>query len=107
MNALSPGELAARLSTPNDSTLLDVRKAAALHSAGRTLPGALWRDPALWLEWKDSVASDKPVVVYCAHGQEISQALAMALQVMGRDVAYLRGGYGAWVEAGLATQAIA
>lgn len=107
MNALSPKELALRLAAPDAFTLLDVRKGQALRNTGRTLPGAAWLDPALWLEWKDGVAGDKPVVVYCAHGQEISQALATALQVMGRDVAYLRGGYAAWVEADFPTEAAA
>ena len=48
-----------------------------------------------------------PVVMYGAHGQEISQALAMTLSVMGCDVANLCGGYAAWAAAGFPTNAVA
>jgi thiosulfate sulfurtransferase len=107
MAPISAKELSHRLTTRAPFTLLDVRKVQALKNAGgQALPGAKWLDPALWLDWKDSVPSDKPVVVYCAHGQEISQALTTALNVMGRDAVYLTGGYGAWVEAGFSTQTL-
>ncbi|QCB47604.1 rhodanese-like domain-containing protein [Hydrogenophaga sp. PAMC20947] len=98
--AISVSALAERMKARSALTLLDVRKMAALRSAGHHLPSAQWRDPAMWLDWKDSVPADVPVVVYCAHGQEISQALATALRVMGREVVFLEGGYEAWVQAG-------
>jgi thiosulfate sulfurtransferase len=106
MTCISTEELAKKMAeTTGAFTLLDVRKAQALHNAGgQMLVGAQWLDPALWLDWKDTVPTDKPVVVYCAHGQEISQALTTALSVMGRDAVFLKGGYGAWVGAGLPTQ---
>ena len=108
MAGISTEELSQRLAGSTAFTLLDVRKVQALENAGgQALPGAQWLDPALWLDWKDAVPSDRPVVVYCAHGQEISQALTTALSVMGRDAQYLKGGYGAWVEAGLPTQPLA
>ncbi len=97
---ISVGELADRFKAGSVFTLLDVRKAVALKNAGHGLPGAQWYDPAAWLDWKDGVSGEAPVVVYCAHGQEISQALATALRVMGRDVVFLDGGYAAWVQAG-------
>ena len=100
ITAMSVSALAERLNAGPAICLLDVRKAAALQGAGHRLPGAEWRDPALWLDWKDSVPADRPVVVYCAHGREISQALTTALRVMGREVVFLEGGYAAWVQAG-------
>jgi rhodanese-related sulfurtransferase len=102
ITAISVSALAERLNAGSKPCVLDVRKAAARKNAGHSLPGAKWLDPALWLDWKDSVPSDRPVLIYCAHGQEISQALATALQVMGRDVVFLAGGYAAWAEAGQA-----
>ena len=108
MTHISVEALSLRIAGPSLFTLLDVRKPQALKSAGgQALPGAQWLDPALWLDWKDSVPGDKPVVVYCAHGQEISQALTTALSVMGRDAVYLTGGFSAWVGAGLRTQTLA
>jgi thiosulfate sulfurtransferase len=106
MHFVSTEALAQRLAGAAPVMLLDVRKAQALDAAGgRTLPGAQWQDPALWLTWKDDVPADRLVVVYCAHGQEISQALTTALCVMGRDAVCLRGGYAAWAAAGLPTVA--
>ena len=107
MATISSKELSQRMADTASFTLLDVRRKQALQGAGnQVLPGAQWLDPALWLDWKDSVPSDKPVVLYCAHGHEISQALTTALNVMGRDAVYLTGGYGAWVEAGFSTQTL-
>lgn len=99
MNALSPQALTTALSDAQAPLLLDVRRAAARNKSARQIPGALWRDPALWLDWKDEIAARGPVVLYCAHGQEISQALTTALQVLGARALFLEGGFSAW-EAG-------
>jgi rhodanese-related sulfurtransferase len=99
MNAISPEALTTALSDAQAPLLLDVRRAAARNKSARQIPGALWRDPALWLDWKDEFAARGPVVLYCAHGQEISQALTTALQVLGARAVFLEGGFAAW-EAG-------
>lgn len=85
-----------------DFTLLDVRRAAARSSQGGQIAGTRWLDPALWLDWKDGIASDKPVLLYCAHGHEISQGLTAALRAMGVDARHLQGGFSAWQAAGQA-----
>ncbi len=99
MNALTPEALAKALSGAQAPLLLDVRRAAARQKSGRQIPGTEWRDPAQWLGWKDEIAARGPVVLYCAHGQEISQALTTALQVLGARAVFLKGGFAAW-EAG-------
>jgi rhodanese-related sulfurtransferase len=86
-------------------TLLDVRRAAARRSDGADIAGATWRDPALWLDWKDGVVADRPVALYCAHGHEISQGLVAALRAMNVDARHLVGGMAAWRQAGLAVTA--
>ena len=83
-------------------TLIDVRRAAARNAQGVTIAGARWHDPAAWLDWKDAVATDLPVVVCCAKGHEISQALATALRVLGADARYLVGGIEGWIAEGRA-----
>ena len=80
--------------------LLDVRRARARAADGSDIEGALWLDPASWLDWKDNVAElapqGAPVVVYCAHGHEISQGLTAALRAMDIDARHLEGGLSAW-----------
>src|SRR5262245_20665123 len=80
--------------------LLDVRRAQARASDGNDIEGALWLDPAQWLDWKDRIAAmaprGAPVVVYCAHGHEISQGLTAALRAMDIDARHLDGGISAW-----------
>ncbi|MFP8780770.1 rhodanese-like domain-containing protein [Hydrogenophaga sp. RWCD_12] len=99
MHAISPEALTKALSDAQPPLVLDVRRAAARTKSGRQITGAVWRDPALWLDWKDEIAQRAPVVLYCAHGQEISQALTTALQVLGARAVFLDGGFAAW-EAG-------
>lgn len=107
MTSLSPEALTKALSAPQAPLLLDVRRAAARNQSARQIPGARWRDPALWLDWKDEIAARGPVVLYCAHGQEISQALTTALQVMGASAVFLEGGFAAWETSGGACDPLA
>jgi len=88
-------------------TLLDVRRAQARAGDGSDIAGGSWRDPALWLDWKDEVGNRCPVVVYCAHGHEISQGLTAALRAMGVDARHLEGGISAWKAAGRPVQTVA
>lgn len=76
--------------------LLDVRRGAKRDADGDEIAGGQWRDPAAWLEWKDDVPKDRPAVVYCAYGHEISQGLAAALRALGVDARHLVGGIDAW-----------
>jgi thiosulfate sulfurtransferase len=80
--------------------LLDVRRAQARAGDGSDIAGGHWRDPALWLDWKNDIGNQRPVVVYCAHGHEISQGLTAALRAMGIDARHLDGGMSAWKAAG-------
>jgi thiosulfate sulfurtransferase len=87
--------------------LLDVRRDIKREAEADELSGTIWRNPAQWLDWKDHIATGAPVVVYCAYGHELSQALAVCLRALGHDARHLEGGIDEWRKAGLATQAIA
>ncbi len=101
MTTLSIAELALWHSARFPFTLLDVRRAHKRHAEGDEIAGGRWLDPALWLDWKDEFAdSTQPVVLYCAHGHEISQGLTAALRAMGSDARHLQGGIEAWRQAG-------
>jgi rhodanese-related sulfurtransferase len=81
--------------------LLDVRRNKARVQDGTHIAGASWRDPAAWLEWKDDwLGAKRPVVLYCAHGHEISQGLTAALRAMEIDARHLVGGIQQWKDSG-------
>ena len=101
MSSITVDELALWQRAGFAHRLLDVRRAQARASDGSDIAGGQWLDPARWLDWKDQIGNERPVVVYCAHGHEISQGLAAALSAMGRDARSLAGGIAAWREAGL------
>jgi rhodanese-related sulfurtransferase len=83
--------------------LLDVRRAKARLQDGTDIADASWRDPAAWLDWKDDwLGAKRPVVLYCAHGHEISQGLTAALRAMEIDARHLVGGIRQWKDSGLA-----
>lgn len=97
MPAITASEVARLLAENNPNLIvLDVRREAARLKDGTQLPDATWLNPALWLNWKDTIDRSARVILYCAHGQEISQALTTALCVMGVDAHYLVGGISVW-----------
>ena len=51
--------------------------------------------------WRSGLPEGRSVVVYCAHGQEVSQNTAAALRAAGSDACYLEHGIGGWAELGL------
>ena len=106
-NVCNVQDLQSLLAVDQPPLLIDVRRVKALHEAGGRIGDALWLDPALWLDWKDSLDASQSLLLYCAHGREISQGLTAALRAMGLTARYLEGGYAAWVAAGHPVQALA
>jgi thiosulfate sulfurtransferase len=106
MSAITVSELALWQRAGFAHTLLDVRRAEKRAAEGDEITGGAWLDPARWLDWKDGVASDRPVVVYCAYGHEISQGLTAALRAMGLDARHLTDGIDGWRKAGQATASV-
>ena len=103
MKSISVEELALKLEQGIPLRLLDVRRAKAKMESGVQIAGAQWKDPALWLDWKDDITHDLPIVVYCAHGHEISQGLTATLNAMGADASHLEGGISGWIAQGKPT----
>lgn len=101
--SVPPGEAQAALDA-GAILLLDVRKRPAYDESGRRIEGATWRDPFAVDAWVDALPRDRPVVVYCVHGHEVSHGVRDALIERGIDARLIAGGYEAWVEAGGATE---
>ena len=102
MDHITPAELALWCAQGHDFELLDVRRAEVRAQHGADIAGARWHDPAAWLDWKDSISSARPVVLYCAKGHEIGQGLTTTLRVLGVDARYLVGGMQGWLANGRA-----
>ena len=108
MRAVSASTLLQCSTAPGSPVLIDVRRQGARLASGQTIDSAIWRDPAQWLDWKDEVAAlAGPLVFFCVHGHEISQGLTAALCAMGKDAAYLEGGFSQWLGAGMPVATIA
>ena len=105
-STMNVSELAEWRAQGTSHTLLDVRRDIKRAAEADELSGTVWRNPAHWLDWKDNIASGAPVVVYCAFGHELSQAMAACLRALGHDARHLEGGIEEWRKAGQATQAL-
>lgn len=105
-STLNVSELAEWRAQGTAHTLLDVRRDIKRAAEADELSGTIWRNPAHWLDWKDNIAAGAPVVVYCAFGHELSQAMAACLRALGHDARHLEGGIEEWRKAGQATQAL-
>lgn len=92
--------LDAGLDEVGEALMLDVRRAGVYEQAATMIAGAQWRDPATVLEWIAALPAGCPVVLYCVHGHEVSQATTLRLRAAGLPARYLRGGLGAWQAAG-------
>ncbi len=108
MTSISVAALSSCLAEPHPPVLIDVRREGARQASGMTIEKSIWRDPALWLNWKDEVAAmPGKVVVFCVHGHEVSQGLTAVLCAMGKDARHLDGGFSEWQQASLPVANIA
>ena len=107
MSHITAQELALWQAQAFEFQLLDVRRAGARLQQGMQITGARWLDPAAWLDWKDSIGTQTPVVVYCAKGHEIGQGLTATLRALGVDARYLVDGFQGWHEKGRPLQPLA
>jgi rhodanese-related sulfurtransferase len=79
-----------------DIALLDVRRRSAFEAAPRVIPGAVWRAPEEVAIWAEALNRNRPVVVYCVHGHEVSREVVEHLRARGFEAAMLDGGIEAW-----------
>src|SRR5215813_8287787 len=99
--SISPQSLYVRLGTELAPIVVDVRRSPAFEADDTVIVGAVRRLPEEVDHWRCGLPEGRFVVVYCAHGQEVSQNTAAALRAAGRDASYLEHGIGGWAELGL------
>jgi rhodanese-related sulfurtransferase len=101
---ISPSDLYSQLGTARAPVVLDVRRPADFSGASQLIVGASHESPDEIDQWKGRLGAGRQVVVYCAHGREVSQGVAAALQTAGIDSTFVAGGITAWTDAGLPTR---
>src|SRR5262245_60070101 len=95
-NPIPHEELQSALRSDKPPLVIDVRRKEAYLAAADVIQGALRRDPGTVDIWADQLPRSASIVVYCAHGREVSQHVAASLTKRGIDARYLEGG----IEAG-------
>jgi rhodanese-related sulfurtransferase len=98
---ISPQDLWLSIGTAEAPQLVDVRRHDVYESAAGVLPASVWRDPAAGHGWMDALDRERPVVVACKAGHQLSQSAGALLRARGFDAAVLQGGYEGWSGAGL------
>lgn len=103
MDRISICELAEWRAAGRAFTLIDVRRARVRAADGADIPDSRWLDPEQLFTWKDEVPRDRPAIIICAHGHELSQGAAATLRAMGLDARALIDGFSGWKSAGRET----
>jgi len=98
---VSPQELWSRIGTADAPVILDVCRRQIYEAGPGAIPTAQWRQPETFLDWVPSLAGDRPIVIACRYGHNLSQMIAAELRGRGVPAQVLEGGRQAWIEAGL------
>jgi rhodanese-related sulfurtransferase len=101
--SLSLSALRSLLGTPRAPLVVDVRKSPAFEADPLMIASAMRRAPGAVAEWAGAQPAGREVVVYCAHGHEVSQGTARALVSRGVPARYLEGGIEGWKAVGAPT----
>lgn len=98
---VSSSQLWSRIGTAQAPLILDVRRREVLDAARGLIPTAIWRQPETFAEWVPALGRDRPIVVACRYGHQLSQMVAADLRARGVAAQVLEGGYQAWADSGL------
>ena len=93
-------ELIRLIGTEKAPRVVDVRRRPAYEASDRVIAGARWRDHRTADRWGHEVAAGRPVVVYCAHGEQVGISAASLLRSAGIQARALSGGFDAFAAAG-------
>jgi rhodanese-related sulfurtransferase len=99
-NRIFSQELNRLIGTDDCPVVVDVRREPVFRAAPTRIASAVWRDHLKAAEWGRELPVGRPVVVYCAHGHNVSALAASLLAAQGIDVSVLEGGFEAFTQAG-------
>lgn len=98
---VSPQDLWSQIGTPDAPVILDVCRREIYDAGPSIIPTARWHKPETYLEWLPGLPTDRPIVLACRYGHNLSQMIAGELRGRGLPAQVLEGGRQAWSEAGL------
>src|SRR5260370_9846716 len=101
---ISPEDLYKTIGTASAPLVVDVRRPDDFDVADSQIAGAIRRLPTEVDRWRREIPDDRRVVVYCVHGQQVSQNVAATLAASGIDASYMAGGITAWQQNDLPTR---
>jgi Fe-Mn family superoxide dismutase len=93
---VTAAELSGMLDSGQALTLLDVCLAEYVPGRSDMLPGARFLAPEKIEAWAPEVPAERPVIVYCLHGFQVSGEATIALRRRGLDARFLAGGLATW-----------
>ncbi len=95
---ISPQELWAVTARHERLRIFDVRRRPAIEAASRFIPGSRWRDHMRVADWAATQERDKPMVLACMHGHNVSQMTGATLRDNGFCARVLAGGVEGWLK---------
>ena len=98
---VSPQQLWSRIGTADAPVIFDCRRRAVYDAGQGVIPTAVWREPETYANWVPGMTGDRPIVIACRYGHQLSQMVVADLRARGIPAQVLEGGYQAWGEAGL------
>ncbi|TRC71384.1 superoxide dismutase [Mesorhizobium sp. WSM4310] len=102
-HVVAPENLRGYIERHEDIVVLDVCLAEDLAKRSDMLPGALIRAPETIADWAGELPKDKPIVVYCVYGFQVSGDAVAELRRRGFNALTLSGGIAAWHAIGAPT----
>src|ERR1051325_391653 len=97
---VSPQELWSRIGTADAPIILDVCRREIYEAGPGVIPTAQWHKPEAYMEWVTNLPTERPIVLACRYGHNLSQMIAAELRQRGAQAQVLEGGRKAWSEAG-------
>lgn len=99
--SISPRDLIALQGTDRWPVVVNVVRRTKFDAEPRAIAGSVWRDHMATETWGPQLGDGtRPLVVYCAHGHNVSQLAAARLRAIGIPAYHVEGGVDGFEAAG-------
>lgn len=97
--------LKSQLAQPNENlVILDIRRKIDYDADQIRIPDATWYDPEEVEKWSATLPKEQEIIVYCARGGSVSNAVIDKLHDKAIPARFIEGGIEAWKAAGGKTE---